>query len=172
MRKENILETDRLTVSEFTLADAAFIMKLVNEPAFLAHIGDKGVRDHDSACEYLEKGPMDSYRQHGFGLFRIALKQDDTPIGMCGLIKRPWLADVDVGYAFLKKYRGKGYAFESASTILKYGYETLGIKRIVAITSPENDASIGLLEKLGLQYEKMIESGDGTPPAKLFVPSE
>ena len=152
-----VLETDRLVLSHFTLDDAAFIHELANEPSFLRFVGDRGVRTLDDARAYLRDSPLASYAQHGFGLFRTALKDGDVPIGMCGLLKRDELADVDVGFAFLERYVGRGYATESASAVMDYGYHVLGLDRIVAITSPDNHGSIRVLEKLGLQFEKTLD---------------
>lgn len=152
-----MIETERLVLSRFTLDDAAFIHELANEPPFLRFVGDRGVRTLDDARAYLRDGPMASYAQHGFGLFRTARKQDHVPLGMCGLLKREALDDVDVGFAFLERYAGQGYATEAALATLDYGYHTLGLDRIVAITSPDNHASVRVLEKLGLHFETALD---------------
>ena len=165
----NVLETDRLLLRKLSTADAEFILELLNEPSFLRFIGDKGVRTLDDAREYILQGPMASYERHGFGLFLTALKEGEVPIGMCGLLKRESLADVDIGFAFLPHFWAKGYALESASAVKAYGLDTLGLKRIVAITNPDNEASIRLLEKLGLTYERMIRMSDDGPEIKLYA---
>ncbi len=150
-----MLETDRLVLKKLTLDDAPYIQQLLNEPSFLAHIGDKGVRDKESACAYLESGPIASYRQHGFGLNLCTLK-DDTAIGMCGLLKRDTLEDVDLGFAFSPAYWGKGYATEAALASLNYGHQVLGLTRIVAITNLENEASANVLLRIGMAFEGYI----------------
>ena len=164
----NLFETDRLQVRLLTVDDAAFIVALLNDPAFLQYIGDRGVRTTGDAVAYLLKGPLASYAQHGFGLFLVSLKADGIPIGICGLLKRDVLEDVDIGFAFLPAYVGKGYAFEAACATLDYGRTIHGLKRIVAVTSPTNASSIRLLEKLGLRYEKRVQLSPGAPEIKLL----
>lgn len=152
----NILETARLMVRELTEDDAPFILTLLNDPAFLRFIGDRNVRTLDDARAYLQNGPIASYQRHGFGLYLVERKSDQTALGMCGLIKRDTLPDVDIGYAFLSQFRGSGYAYEAAAAVMAYGKGTVGLKRIVAIVTPDNERSIRLLEKLGLAFEQMI----------------
>ncbi|MBK8556634.1 MAG: GNAT family N-acetyltransferase [Lewinellaceae bacterium] len=151
-----ILSTERLHLTELHTEDAAFIFRLVNSPGWLANIGDRNVRNLTDAVRYMQNGPMQGYADHGFGLWAMRLRSDNTPIGLCGLIRRPGLEDVDLGYALLPDYERQGYAFESASATLAFARQTLGIARIVAITLPSNQGSIRLLEKLGMQLEKTI----------------
>jgi RimJ/RimL family protein N-acetyltransferase len=164
-----VLETDRLVLRRLTLNDAPFILQLLNEPSFLRFVGDRGVKDLQSARQYLLKGPIASYEKFGFGLFLVFLKGSGDPIGMCGLLKRDTLPDVDVGFAFLPAHWRKGYAFESASAVLDYGRRAFGLKRIVAITSPDNLASIGVLEKVGLKFEGLTRLGEDPREVKLFA---
>lgn len=157
-----LIHTPRLQLRELTDSDkdAQFTLALVNDPSFHQFIGDRGVRTVEDARSYIERGPSAMYRTHGFGMYRVEL-QDGTPVGQCGLIRRDGLDDVDIGFAFLPAYRGCGYAFEAASAVMDWGQKTLGLKRIIAIVSPENQASIRLLEKLGLRYERdVILPGD------------
>ncbi len=163
-----VLETDRLVLRRLTLNDAPFIVELLNEPSFLRFIGDRGVKTLQDARQYLLKGPIASYRQFGFGLNLVFLKASGDPIGMCGLLKRETLEDPDVGFAFRPGYWRKGYAFESASAVLDHGRSTFGLKRIVAITSPDNVASIKVLERAGLKFEALIRLGDDPREVKLF----
>ena len=165
----NVLETDRLILRKLAMDDAEFILELLNEPSFLHFIGDKGVRTLADAREYILRGPIASYERHGFGLYLTVLKEGAVPIGMCGLLKRESLADVDIGFAFLPRFWAKGYALESALAVKAYGLDILGLKRIVAITNPDNEASIRLLEKLGLKYEHMIRLSEGAPEIKLYA---
>jgi RimJ/RimL family protein N-acetyltransferase len=158
----NILETDRLILRQFSTDDAAFILELLNEPSFIRFIRDSGVRTLGDATEYLVNGPLASYDRHGFGLYLTKLKANDMPIGMCGLLKRDSLADVDLGFAFLPRYWSQGYATEAATAVLDYGHTVLGLKRIVAITAPDNHGSINVLKKIGLRFDKRITlSNDG-----------
>jgi len=164
-----VLETDRLILRRLTTDDAEFILQLLNEPSFLRYIGDKGVRTLMDARDYILNGPVDMYNRSGFGLYLTELKEGNVPIGVCGLIKRDALEDVDIGFAFLPRFWAKGYAYESASAVMTYGKDVLGLKRIVAITSPDNHASARLLEKLGLQFERMILLSENTEEVRLFV---
>lgn len=167
----NILETKRLTLRELNVEDAEFILRLLNEPSFLRFIGDKGVRNLDDARKYILNGPVSSYQKHGFGLYLVKLKSTHTPIGMCGLLKRESLPDVDIGFAFVPESWGQGYAFESASAVLVYGKDVLNLRRIVAITDKDNEASGRLLEKLGLRFDRIIKL-DRNDETKLFVPAD
>jgi len=163
-----ILETDRLILRRLTVDHAAFILELLNDALFLRFIGDKGVRSPSDACKYILNGPVDSYERHGFGLYLTKLKDGAVPIGICGLLKRETLKDVDIGFAFLPEFKGHGYASESASAVLDYGRTILGLNRIVALTSPDNIGSIRVLEKLGLSYQKMVKWPDDDE-SKLFA---
>jgi RimJ/RimL family protein N-acetyltransferase len=167
----NILETERLMLRRLAAGDAAFILELLNEPAFLENIGDRGARTLADARRYIAKGPVASYRKFGFGLYLVELKDSGAPIGICGLLKRESLDDVDIGFAFLRKYWSQGYARESAAAVMHYGWTTLRLKRIVAITKPSNHASITLLEILGLRFEKIIALPDHGGENKLFAAS-
>lgn len=158
-----VIETDRLTLRKLTLDDAPFILRLVNEPSWIQNIGDKGVRNLEDARNYLCTGPMDMYERRGFGLYMIELNDGDVPIGMCGLIKRDSLQDVDIGYALLPEYWGKGYAHEAVTAVLAYGKRKFGLNRIVAIVSPGNASSIRVLEKVGMQFESMLELSEDNP---------
>jgi [ribosomal protein S5]-alanine N-acetyltransferase len=166
----NVLETPRLALREFVLEDAAFILQLVNEPGFLRFIGDKGVGNLEDARNYLRRGPIDSYHRNGFGLYATCLRSDAgaEPLGMCGLVKREGLQDPDVGYAFLQRHWGRGYAVESAAAAIDYGTRTLKLPRILAITSPDNWGSIRVLEKIGMRFDRLIQWAEGGEQVKLF----
>jgi [ribosomal protein S5]-alanine N-acetyltransferase len=164
-----VIRTERLALRQLDLNDAEFILELLNQAAFLRFIGDKGVRNLDDARAYIRNGPMDSYERHGFGLFAACLG-DGTPAGICGLVKRDGLEDVDVGFAFLSRHCSKGYAVESAAAVLAHARRVLGLERIVAIASPDNAGSIAVLQKIGLKFERMIRLAEGSPELKLFGP--
>jgi ribosomal-protein-alanine N-acetyltransferase len=151
-----VLETPRLRLRRMTTDDAPFILELLNDPGFLTFIGDRGVRTLDDAVRYLQQGPLDSYARHGHGLYLVEPIGDGEPAGMCGLLYREHLQETDIGYAFLPRFRGRGYALEAAAATLDYGRRVLGKTRIIAIVSPGNDASIAVLEKLGMRYEKRM----------------
>jgi RimJ/RimL family protein N-acetyltransferase len=163
----SVLRTSRLDLRELDFNDAEFILRLLNEEGFIRFIGDKGVRTLADARDYILQGPMDSYARNGFGLYAACLR-DATPIGICGLVKREGLDDPDVGFAFLSRYWSLGYAVESAAAVLAHAQDVLGLERVVAITSPDNWSSIGVLEKIGLKFERMIRLVDHSPELKLF----
>ena len=163
------INTERLTLRPFTLRDAEFILELVNEPSFIQNVGDRGVRTTSAAEQYLENGPISSYAKNGFGLLAVTLNETGQPIGMCGLIKREALEDVDIGYAFLPRFWLKGYAFKSAQAVMKYAKEVAGLKRVVAIVDPANVPSIRLLEKIGMTFEKMVRLSEDDIDLKLFA---
>lgn len=152
-----VAETARLRVRWFDASDGAFIIELLNQPSWIRFIGDKGVRTHDDALRYLEDGPVAMYGRVGFGLYAVELKKTGERIGMCGLIKRATLPDVDLGFAFLPSFWRNGYAFEAASAVLSYGRQALGLRRIVAIVSNDNDRSRMLLERLSFQLEGVVK---------------
>ena len=164
-----ILETKRLYLRRLTLADAPFTLTLLNDPGYIQFIADRGVSTLAGARDYLANGPLAGYAQHGISLWLVVLKEGDVAVGMCGLIKRDSLDDVDIGYAFLTQFRGRGFAYEAAAATLTYGQNDLSLKRIVAITTTDNDRSIGLLEKLGLGYERMVRLTPGDIELKLFA---
>ena len=147
------IETGRLQLRWLDLDDAPFILELVNDPDWLSYIGDKGVNDLDAARRYIETGPVAMYRRYGFGLNRVALKHDDTPIGICGLLKRDKLPDIELGFALLATYRGQGYAQECARAVLENALAG-GARRVAAIVHPQNRDSHRLLRKLGFDYRR------------------
>lgn len=162
------LQTPRLRLREFVPDDAAFIVRLLNEPSFIEFIGDRGVRTQDDAVRYLREGPMASYRAHGHGLLRLSLRDDDTPVGMCGLVKRDTLPDADIGFALLPEYWGHGYVTEAAAAAMHHGREHLGLRRILGITTPHNVRSIAVLGKLGLEFIEEKPLGDRPEPLRIF----
>ena len=164
-----VLETNRLALRRISVDDAEFMLELLNDPSFVRYIGDRGVRTTDDARKYIQTGPMESYERFGFGLYLVELKDTREPIGICGLLKRESLEDVDVGFALLPRFWSKGYAVEAVSAVLAYGRDTLGLQRIVAITSPDNVASINLLSKFGFRFERMTRLSEGSPEIKLFA---
>jgi RimJ/RimL family protein N-acetyltransferase len=167
-----VIETDRLILRWLSTDDAEFILELLNEPSFLRFIGDKGVRTIEDACDYILNGPVDMYNRLGFGLYLIELKDGGVPIGICGLIKRDTLEDADIGFAFLPRFWAKGYAYESASAVMAYGKSAFGLNRIVAVTTPDNQSSIKVLEKLSFKFEQMVRLSVDAPEIKLFAHDE
>jgi RimJ/RimL family protein N-acetyltransferase len=164
-----VLETERLVLRHFEDADAPFVLRLLNEPAFLRFIGDRGVRTVDDAQAYIARGPQDSYRRLGFGIFLVELKPADHPIGMCGVMQKPWLASPDIAYAFVPEAGGKGYGIEAARAVLDFARTELKLGRLLAVVTPDNAPSIRLLEKLGFCPDgTVIDPADGAE-LELFV---
>ena len=163
------LETERLLIRPFTTDDGAFILELLNEPGWLRFIGDRGIRTVEDARGYIERGPMASYELHGFGLSLVALKESGAPVGMAGLIRREGLEDVDVGFAFLERHMGRGYAREAAEAVVAQGWEKFDLPRIVAITTPDNVRSIRLLEAIGFRFERVFRMPDDDEDLNLYA---
>lgn len=163
-----ILETERLRLRPLTENDAGFILVLLNEPSFIRNIGDRQVRTLDGAKAYIANAAIASYTKNGFGLYLVELKETGEAIGMCGLIRRSTLNDVDIGYAFLPQYWSKGYALESALAMKQHAGQGLGLKRLVAIVDPQNGPSIRLLEKLGMEFETMVRLAEDDIELKLY----
>jgi RimJ/RimL family protein N-acetyltransferase len=153
------IETGRLALHEFNEADADFVLRLVNEPSFLRYIGDRGVRTLVDAQKYIAEGPVAGYARYGHGLLRVVRKSDGVALGMCGVLKRDTLPDPDIGFSFFPEHGSQGYALESAQAVMKHARETLGLGRIVAITTKDNEPSIKLLGKLGFRFDGLIKFG-------------
>lgn len=164
----SVLETERLSLRLMSADDAVFILQLLNEPSWLHFIGDRGVRTLADAQDYILNSIVEMYSRLGFGFYVVELRDDKTPIGLCGLVKREFLEDVDIGYALLPTYWGKGYAFEAALAVMAYGAGELGLQRIMAIASANNQRSMRLLEKLGLQFEREMISPINNERVMLF----
>ena len=162
-----IIETDRLTLAELQIEDAPFILELYNDPDFIKYIGDRNIHSIFDAKKFIKIGPQASYTENDHGLYKVSLK-DHTPIGICGLLKRDELDDPDIGFAMLPNYRKCGYTFEASVAVLNDGRNRLGLNCIIAITSPENKASIRLLNKLGMGFERMIQLAEIEYENKLF----
>ena len=163
-----ILETDRLILRHQTVEDAAFLLELWNDPSWIRNIGDRGVRTIEDARASIASGAVEMYAKWGYGFYLIELKDGGIPLGICGFAKRDFLEDPDIGYALLPRYWGKGYAYEAAAAVMEYGRSVLGFTRIAAFTSEDNESSGKLLEKLGLQFKKLIAYPGGGEMVRLY----
>lgn len=161
--------TQRLTIRPFTQGDAAFIVELVNDADWLRFIGDKNVHSLDDARRYLRDGPIAMHAKHGVGLCCVERRSDGAALGMCGLIRRDTLDDIDLGFAFLPAARGQRYAREAAAAVLEHGFKALALKRIVAITDIDNAASARVLEGLGLHFERLLPASADGKVLRLFA---
>jgi RimJ/RimL family protein N-acetyltransferase len=165
----NVIETERLNLREMNEGDAAFMLELLNDPDFVRNVADRGVRTVEDARRFISERLVESYRRNGFGFWVVEPKDSKAPAGICGLVKRDALPGVDVGYAFLPPFRSKGYAYESAAAVLRHARDVVGLKRLLAIVNPDNAASIRLLEKLGMRFERMVSLSADEPEVKLFA---
>lgn len=164
-----ILETDRLRLREFIVEDAPFLLSLMNSSTWIEFIGNTAVHTKDHAEQYIIKGLQHSYRTNGFGLWLVEIKESREPIGMCGLLRREALNYIDIGFAFLPEFQGRGYALEISASTMIYGKHILGIDPIVAITKKSNYRSKALLQKLGLSYQKDIRLKPDSDELELFL---
>lgn len=162
------LATARLTLRRLDFDDAPFLVGLLNQPSFLANIGDRGVRNIEDAHRYLREGPMAMYESFGFGLWHVARRQDGVPMGMCGLLKRDILPDVDLGYAFLPEFWGQGFAFEAAEATVRHAAKKFALRRVIGVVSEGNQGSIRVLEKLGMSFERMVSMRPDEPDVRLY----
>ncbi|MDG1752421.1 MAG: GNAT family N-acetyltransferase [Thalassotalea sp.] len=163
-----ILETKRLILRLLTDSDQNMILQLLNEPAFIENIGDKGVKNLADALNYILTGPLNMQESLGFCLYCCELKNSGELIGLSGLIKREGIEHPEVGFAFLAKHCKKGYGFESASAVVKYAKDVLQIETLQAICNPENIASSSLLTKLGFHFKKQLLHEVSTQKINLF----
>lgn len=164
-----VIQTTRLNLRWLAESDAEFILDLLNQPSWLKFIGDRGVRNLEDARAYIKNGPLAMINTYGFGLYLTEIKASRTPIGLCGLLKRETLNDVDMGFAFHPDFWGHGYANEAARACMNYARDQLQLERLVAITLPANNASIRVLEKIGMRYEKEISLGSSNEVLQLYA---
>ena len=164
-----VIQTRRLNLRWLAESDAEFIFDLLNQPPCLKFIGDRGVCNLDDARAYIKTGPLAMINRYGFGLYLTEITASRTPIGLCGLLKRETLNDVEIGFAFHPDFWGQGYANEAALACMNYARDNLQLERIVAITVPSNDASIRLLKTIGMQYEKEISLGNSSEVLQLYA---
>ena len=149
--------------------DAGLLLAIWNDPAFIKHVGDRGVRTLDEARLAFQEGPAMLYRVYGYGPFRVSLRDTDEAIGICGLFRRESLPDPDIGFAFLPAYVGRGFGSEAAAAVVSHARHTLGVRRLTAIVSPGNVPSIALIEKLGLRFERMIRLPGSDSDSSLYA---
>jgi [ribosomal protein S5]-alanine N-acetyltransferase len=158
----SIIETERLHISPVSVNDAPFIFNLLTSPSWIKYIGDRGLKTVDDAKKVIQERYQKHFETHGFGVYTITLKSDNTPIGISTLLKKDYLETIDIGYALLPQYEGKGYATQASKAVYEYAQKILGYKKIVATTTLDNERSIHVLEKLGFSFEKKIEQDGAT----------
>mgnify|MGYP003629872517 FL=1 len=168
MSRKIILETNRLQLSEFQINDSNFILKLVNSQNWIKYIGDRGITTIKDAENYLTNALIKSYSDLGYGLWLILVTETNTPIGMCGFLKRPYLDYSDIGFALLSEYEGKGFAFEAVNATIRYGKKTLQLNPILAITKTENKKSRNLLVKTGFTEKGNLLANEDQPDVLVY----
>lgn len=149
----DILTTPRLALRWFTEDDAPFVLRLINDPDWHRHINDSGVRDEAAAREWIAQRLTAPYWTRGHGFWAVIDRASGSPVGLAGIFKRDSLPHPDVGYGFLSEWRGKGLAQEAAAACVAYARDTLGITRLMGITSPANTASQRVLAASGLHLQ-------------------
>jgi [ribosomal protein S5]-alanine N-acetyltransferase len=170
--KKPLLETYRLNISPVSVEDAPFIFNLLTSPSWIKYIGDRGLKTIADAEKVIQERYLKHFETHGFGVYTITLKSDNTPIGLSTLLKKDYLDTIDIGYALLAEYEGNGYASEASKAVYEYAQTVLGYKRIVATTTLDNERSIHVLEKLGFSFEKNIENEGATLNVFANVPPQ
>lgn len=164
-----VLETERLRLRWFATTDAAFILALLNEPSWIANIGERNVHSLAEAEAWIGERLIGGYHRQGFGFWAVERLSDGELVGMAGLVKRDSLPEVDVGYAFLPAFWGQGYAREAAAACLHHAHTVIGLRRVLAITGPDNKASARVLEAIGMRYlETRVLDGE-TRQTALFA---
>jgi RimJ/RimL family protein N-acetyltransferase len=164
-----VILTERLALRRFSVDDAAFVLALFNDADFIRFIGDRGVRDLDAARTYIQQRFIDRYAGSPIGPFAVTLPESPEPIGFCSLFRRDWLDDVDLGFAFLPRWRARGYAYEASEALLRHAREHIGLPRLHAITSIDNHASVKLLARLGFQSAGLVKPPDEDSEVRLFT---
>jgi RimJ/RimL family protein N-acetyltransferase len=168
----NYFLTERLVLCELTARDGDFILGLLNEPSFVRYVGDKGIRTVEDARGYIESVPRANYARHGYGLNLVLLRATGEPMGICGLVNRDWLDAPDIGFSLLPAFWSRGYAHEAATAVLDQAERVFGLRRILAITNPDNQTSIRLLRRLGFAYWKRVTAPDGREALSLWSNAE
>lgn len=153
-----VCESPRLALRRVTPDDAAFLLRQLNEPGWLEHIGDRGVRTLDDARRYIELRILAPYGRLGFGMYRVETRADGRALGLCGLVKRDTLPDPDLGFSLLEEYWGRGYAVEAGRAVMQYARDRLGLEKLLAIVTPGNGPSRRVLEKLGFAVQGQVRA--------------
>ena len=169
VNKEYPDDTPRLKLRRLTLDDAALMLSVWNDPAFMRFVGDRGIRTLDEARTAMTEGAFRLYSDYGYGPYGVIRKEDNRPIGICGLFRRDGLEEPDIGFAILPEYCGRGYACEAANAVIAYAKEDLGIPCLTAIVAPENEASVGLIRKLGLKFQRMHRMADDKEDVAIYA---
>lgn len=162
------IETQRLHIQEATLTDADFIYELLNSPTWLEHIGNRGIRTSADAEAYIQNSLLASYREHGFGLWKVSVKDTNASLGICGFLKRDYLNAPDIGFAQLPQFEGFGYMLEACRSVMDYGVSALNFPKVLAVTTSNNVRSQKLLSKLGFSEIGTVQPSNKETPFRLY----
>ncbi len=152
---ETQIRTERLLLRRVAPSDAGFLLELLNEPAWLENIGDRGVRTLEDAERYVRSNIVGHYETHGFGVYAVEVASSQRVVGLCGLVQRDYLPEPDLGFALLSAHVNRGYAFEAAYALMRDPAHRQHWRRLYAIVKPGNARSVKLLERLGFGYEQV-----------------
>lgn len=162
-------KTSRLRLRGLRDADTAFVLDLLNDPAFLRHVGDRGLRTLDDTRAYLDTAAQTVAGVPGLGSYLVERKGDGAAMGICTLLRRQRLEDVDLGYTLAPDFRGAGYAEEACRLLMTYARVHTTLRRMVAIVSPGNEASLRLLGKLGFAFERHVRLDEDSGELCLYA---
>lgn len=150
-----ILETERLIVRELDEDDAEAVLAFNGDPLVMRTTGEPLWSDLAETRRRLRDYP--DYREHGHGRWGLVLRGEGRLIGFNGLKYLPELGEVDLGYRLRRDCWGRGFATESSLAIARFGFEVLGLERILGLVLPGNHASVRVLEKIGMRREGSVE---------------
>lgn len=172
MKKYPSFRTERLTLRITAAEDAPLVLALLNMPKWLKYIGERNVKSLAAAEQYIADRMTPQYERLGYGNYTVIRKADGVKMGTCGLYDREGLDGIDIGFAFLPAYEGKGYGYEAARRITDFAREELKMPAIRGITVAENIASRRLLEKLGMTFKEYVRLPDDEEKLLLYETGE
>lgn len=164
----SIITTDRLTLREVLLDDSPFILSLISEAAWRQFISDHSITTLEETERYIEERLISLYKKWNYGLWLVELKSNQQALGICGLVRRPTLPTMDLGFGFRQQFWGQGYAYEAAVACQHYAHTEYHAETLLAITNPENSRSQKLLKKIGFQYNETKSLSDADDPVAIF----
>ena len=159
-----IIETKRLILREISVADAQDMLRLHSNNQVQKYTGEELITSLEEIQNKIKERSKE-YKKYGFGRWATFLKRDMQFVGWAGLLYLPEFDEIDLGFRFLPEYWGLGIATEACRAILSYGFDNLKLKKIIAIAFKENKASIRVMEKIGMQFDKIAPYEIGSSDA-------
>lgn len=153
MSIQNTILTERLILEKINIDDCDFIISLVNSKGWIENIGDRNIHSKDDAIIYINKILV----TENFFYWVVRIKDENTAMGIVSFMKRSYLDNFDIGFAFLPFFHNRGYAYEASKAVLSIVLQLPECNIMLATTRPSNNSSIRLLTKLGFRFEKEIE---------------